>query len=134
MCGAVPGRDGVITAPIGRLIKDPTKRGVEHIRGARDAETRYKILKRFGKEYTLLEVLPKTGRMHQIRVHLKSIHHPVACDVKYGGKKVCCPAGLDRFFLHAHSLSFSYPEGRRWRFEADLPEELEEALKGLAHL
>ncbi|MBI2637519.1 MAG: RluA family pseudouridine synthase [Candidatus Sungbacteria bacterium] len=131
VCGAVPGKTGSINSPIGRLIKNPTKRGTTHIRGARDAETHYTVLRRFGKEYTLLEVLPKTGRMHQIRVHLASIHHPIACDTKYGGKKVCCPNELKRFFLHAYSLEFSYPKGKRWHFEADLPNDLASVLNNL---
>jgi 23S rRNA-/tRNA-specific pseudouridylate synthase len=113
------------------------KRGVEQgrsrIRGARDAVTEYHVLKR-GDIYSLVELKPKTGRMHQLRVHLKSIGHPIACDILYGGKNVCCPEGCfrpvngedrpaRRQLLHARSLSFSFPEGRRLSFEADVPED-----------
>lgn len=140
VCGVVAGKGGTIDYPIGRMAKNPTLRGVvirsfsdttrkSAVRAARTALTFYKPIKRFGDNLTLLEVTPKTGRMHQIRVHMKSIGHPIACDKKYGGKKVCCPEGLQRMFLHASSLAFSYPEGRRWHFETDLPRDLEQAIE-----
>lgn len=129
VCGEVKNKKGIIESPIGRTKKNPMKRGVgPHIRGERQAITEYRTLKHFGKNFTLLEVIPKTGRMHQIRVHLKSIGHPVVGDKIYGGKNICSPEGLDRMFLHASSIEFSYPGGKRWHFEADLPEDLKEAL------
>lgn len=142
-CGEFKEKQGVINFPIGRIAADPLKRGVEmgkrRIRGAREAVTEFKVLRQ-GKEFALVEVRPKTGRMHQIRVHLAAIHHPVACDTVYGGKKVCCPAGASRpaegearpagrQLLHAFSLSFSYPEGRRLYFEAEAPEDFSNAVK-----
>ncbi|QQG45563.1 MAG: RluA family pseudouridine synthase [Candidatus Sungiibacteriota bacterium] len=132
VCGRPKERRGVISLPIGRVIKNPLKRGVEEnkrkIRGAREAVTEYKVLK-FGKHYSLVELSPKTGRMHQLRVHLKAIGHPVVCDKIYGGKNVCCPDGADRQMLHARSLSFSFPEGRRLHFEADVPQDFTVALR-----
>ncbi len=144
VCGAPKRKSGVIDFPIGRLAKNPTKRGVALgnavIRGGRDAITEYKVL-RPGEKFSLVELMPKTGRMHQLRVHLKAIGHPVACDRKYGGKNVCCPMapdaraspratgaraspeGVSRQLLHARSLIFSFPEGRRLYFEADPPED-----------
>ena len=71
----------------------------------RDALTQWKVVERFGGDYTLLDVAPRTGRMHQIRVHLASIGHPVVCDSLYSGKKKC-PAELGRLFLHAYFLKF----------------------------
>lgn len=124
VCGLPKKREGIINYPIGRLIRNPLKRGVnlnpnkKIIRGEREALTKYKVLKS-GENYSLLEVVPKTGRMHQIRVHLAAINYPVACDKIYGGKNVCCPEGVSRQLLHAKSLSFSYPEGRKLYFEAD---------------
>lgn len=132
-CGRFKNEKGVIDFPIGRMIKNPMKRGVETggskmvIRGVRAAVTGYLVLKR-GEKFTLVELKPKTGRMHQLRVHLAAIHHPVACDSVYGGKNVCCPKGASRQLLHALSLSFSYPEGTQWKFEADPPEDFAEAL------
>ncbi|MBI2122399.1 MAG: RluA family pseudouridine synthase [Candidatus Sungbacteria bacterium] len=144
VCGLPEKREGIINYPIGRLIRNPLKRGVNiyrgstpvdtgieplqiRIRGEREALTKYKVL-RSGENYSLLEVVPKTGRMHQIRVHLAAINHPVACDKIYGGKNVCCPPGTSRQLLHARSISFSYPEGRKLHFEADPPEDFSQAL------
>lgn len=126
-------KSGMIDAPIGRLAASPTKRGIgPHTRGGRPAVTEYRVLERLGS-HALLEVRPKTGRMHQIRVHLASIGHPVAGDKTYG-RAGALPPGLERQFLHAWRLEFSYPEGRRWRFEAALPEDLTGALKRLRRL
>lgn len=136
VCGVPRASEGTISAPIGRLAANPLKRGIEQgrsrIRGAREAVTHYRVLKK-GDLYSLVELKPKTGRMHQLRVHLKSIGHPVACDRLYGGKNVCCPQGASRTgivdavsnrqLLHARSLSFSFPEGKRLFFEADVPDD-----------
>lgn len=126
VCGTPHTLRGTIDFPIGRMANNPTKRGAVQgrnaIRGARDAMTEYEVLKE-GERYSLVELRPKTGRMHQLRVHMKAIGHPIACDIKYGGKAVCCPAGCSRQLLHARSLSFSYPAGRHLYFEADPPED-----------
>ncbi len=126
VCGRVKKREGIISLPIGRLVNNPLKRGIEigrsRIRGARDAVTHYHV-RRATDEFSLLLLMPKTGRMHQLRVHMKAIGHPIACDRVYGGKNVCCPENTLRSLLHAQSLSFSFPEGRRLYFEADLPED-----------
>lgn len=138
VCGSPQNRVGEIDFPIGRLIRNPLKRGVDSrgstpvtgveplrkIRGAREALTKYRVLKS-GPNYSLLEVTSKTGRMHQIRVHLSAIGHPVACDKIYGGKNVCCPTGATRQLLHARSISFSFPEGRKLYFEADPPQDMQ---------
>lgn len=132
VCGKLKNQKDVINIPIGRIVKNPLKRGVAlgkgRIRGEREAITEYRVLKN-GEKYSFLELRPKTGRMHQLRVHLKAIGHPVACDKIYGGKNVCCPAGANRQLLHAQSISFSFPEGRRWRFEAELSDDFSFALK-----
>ena len=132
-------KSGVIDAPIGRLRANPTKRGIlrqaqdkSALRGSRQATTEYRRLERLG-EFSLLAVKPRTGRMHQIRVHLASIGTPVAGDKVYGGGRTK-PHGLPRQFLHAWKLAFSYPVGRRWQFEASLPPDLKEVLAGLRRL
>lgn len=85
-------------------------------------------------EYSLVEFSPKTGRTHQIRVHAKSIGHPVVSDTFYAGRKTSridrkwCP----RLFLHASKISFAHPVGgKRMTIEAPLPEELQNALNRL---
>lgn len=84
--------------------------------------------------FTLVNCFPKTGRTHQLRVHLKSINHSIVGDGKYGGRKT---ARLDhrwcsRQFLHAAKISFDHPAtGERLTFTAPLPEDLETALQSL---
>ena len=134
VCGAMRKRAGIIDLPLGRMVGNPVKRAVARgstrISGAREALTEYRALKT-GDGYSLVELLPRTGRMHQLRVHMASIGHPIACDRKYGGKNVCCPAHCGRQLLHAKSLAFSFPEGRRLSFEADEPEDFLLALRTL---
>ncbi len=137
-CGRLKERRGTITGALGRLASSPTKMGVLGARGGirmpKEAVTEYAVLERFDcahrKQFsaaTLLEVRPRTGRMHQIRAHLASIGHPVAGDTVYGGKNVCFKE-LGRYFLHAATLSFAFREGQLLSFSAELPRELEELL------
>ncbi|MBI3630731.1 MAG: RluA family pseudouridine synthase [Candidatus Sungbacteria bacterium] len=132
VCGAPAPASGVIDRAIGRIVKNPTKRGVESVRGAisgvRPAITEYRTIKS-GSRYSLIELRPKTGRMHQLRVHLAAIGRPIACDTKYGGRNVCCPVGCSRQLLHAQSLSFSMAPGRVQTFEADPPEDFALAME-----
>ena len=99
----------------------------------KEAITEYKVLKyfKYNKPLTFVRVIPKTGRTHQIRVHLASIGHPVVGDLLYGPKNN--PLGLKRLFLHAESLEFSLENGRRIKIESGLPEELKLVLKRLTN-
>lgn len=102
-------KQGVIDKPIG-IKNGSVKRSVHSEKMLKSAVTEYKVVKTFlsnGVPFSLLEVSPKTGRTHQIRVHLASIGHPIVGDSLYGGKK---NAGLaKRLMLHAYSLEFSLP-------------------------
>jgi 23S rRNA pseudouridine1911/1915/1917 synthase len=132
--GEVKKDEGDIVLAITRSTKDFRKRVATPLKGtsdARAAETHFTVLKRLGG-YTLLDVRPKTGRTHQIRSHLSAIGHPVACDQLYGGKKYACPSGLGRQFLHAASLTFPLPSGKRLEVKADLPDDLTMALRDIA--
>ncbi|MEK7560041.1 MAG: RluA family pseudouridine synthase [Patescibacteria group bacterium] len=124
VAGSVKKSSDTITLEIGRSKRTPLKRISvgKKIGKLREAETYYEVEKRF-KNFTLLRVMPKTGRTHQIRSHLAAIHHPVVCDKLYGGKKPVCPAGLQRQFLHAFSIEF---EGLK--LESDFPEDLKKTL------
>ena len=82
--------------------------------------------------HTLLEVFPRTGRTHQIRVHLAYIGVPIVADRLYGRRKVSHP--LSRQFLHAAGLTITLPDEERMTFEAPLPQDLEEALDALRAL
>lgn len=120
-----------IDYPIGRSRNDPRKR-VARVKTAgkeREALTKITIKDTLG-DYTLIEARPETGRTHQIRVHLKAIHHPVVCDHLYAEGKIC-PVGLARQALHAAKLEFVLPSGQPLVVEAPMPKDMALALKAL---
>lgn len=122
---------GTIRAPLGRIgLKRTTQITGKKLIDQKEAETEYKTIKNYGG-YTLLELSPKTGRTHQLRVHLNSIGHPITGDVIYGFKKLSSPPDLNRLFLHAYKLEFVTPEGKSLAIEADLPEDLQNVLNKL---
>lgn len=135
--GTVEPREGAIMASLGRLPWNRERFGV--LAGGREAETGYKTMSNVrcqmsNETFTLLELYPKTGRTHQIRVHLKSINHSVVSDTLYAGRKTArrdrewCP----RLFLHAEKIVFTHPKtGRRMEIGAPLPQELREVLEKL---
>ncbi len=117
--GIVEQQEGTIDAPIGR---HPVHRQQMAVRydATRQAQTRYRVLKRF-RHATLLELIPKTGRTHQLRVHLKHLGHPILGDLRYGIR-----GGFPRLALHAHRLGFRHPADSRWvEFESPLPKDLQ---------
>ncbi len=131
--GEVGPKTGVIEKPI-YLKSGSTKRTVWHGKMEKSAITEYKVIKYYQREsaaFSLLKISPKTGRTHQIRVHLASIGHPIVGDSLYGKKTN--PFNLSRQFLHAESLEFSLENGRRIKIEAGLPEELKFVLKTLTN-
>lgn len=133
---------GQIRVPLSRTTRDRKKFGV--VVGGKMTETRYQVLKKYKGEgnlyqagFSLVELYPKTGRTHQLRVVLKHLHHPIVGDVTYVGRKRAkadrewCP----RQFLHAHELSFSHPESHKYvSFRAPLSEDLETVLTGLSEV
>jgi 23S rRNA pseudouridine1911/1915/1917 synthase len=125
--GAMKGDKGRVDRPIGRSTRDFRLRSAG--RGAkgelREAVTDWRCIK-IGKEFSYVEVSPKTGRTHQIRVHMKVINHPLVCDTLYAPKRA--PAlGFNRLALHAFSLTLSMPDGKMKTFEAPLPEDFQNA-------
>jgi 23S rRNA pseudouridine955/2504/2580 synthase len=89
----------------------------------------------FGKRASLMEVAIFTGRTHQIRVHAQHAGHPVAGDAKYGDEEFNSELkafGLNRMFLHAHSVSFEWPSGGEFSVNTPLPPELAGAIDKLA--
>jgi len=127
--GAPNTLSGIINAPIGR---DPAQRKRMAVlpthRGGREAISQFQVLERFA-QHTLLEVLPQTGRTHQIRVHLAFIGCPVVGDSVYGRRKPTLKLG--RHFLHAESIVFRNLAGEQVRVQAPLPPELARALAAL---
>lgn len=126
--GSVKNDRGVINKPIGRSPADFRRYSAG--RGARgeirDATTHYKVIKRL-KNFTFLEVRPKTGRTHQIRVHMKYLNHPVACDSLYNPKGAC-PKGFKRLALHAKSIEFQDLKGKVVKVESPLPKEFKKLI------
>jgi 23S rRNA pseudouridine955/2504/2580 synthase len=101
----------------------------------KEARSAFRLLERYGKTASLLEVLIDTGRTHQIRVHAAHAGHPVAGDERYGDKDFDAYLqrfGLRRMFLHAHSVSFEWPEsGEPFSASAPLPDDLKAVLTAL---
>ena len=129
--GKLMPQSGIIDKPIG--IKNGTlKRSVHSEKMAKEAVTEYQAKKYLsdssGKVFSLVEVMPKTGRTHQIRVHLASVGHAIVGDALYGSKK---KKEVVRLMLHAASLEFTTMERKRARFEAEPPEDFERVLSQL---
>jgi 23S rRNA pseudouridine1911/1915/1917 synthase len=131
--GVMPEKEGTIDLPIGRSQADFRKRSAE--RGARGelrpSVTDYRVLGESGDgAYSFIELIPHTGRTHQIRVHLKALQRPVVCDALYAPRRICLnPPG--RLALHARMISFIVPGGSELTIEAPLPEDLAAVLETL---
>lgn len=126
--GNIQEESGIIDAPIGRHPTDRKKMAV-NVRNGKEAITHFKVLERFGA-YTLVEARLKTGRTHQIRVHMDYIGHPVVGDPKYGPRNP--HFDLQGQFLHARVLGFDHPmTGEYMEFSAPLPQVLEDILARL---
>jgi 23S rRNA pseudouridine1911/1915/1917 synthase len=119
-------RGGVIEQALGRDRRDRRRVSTRAV-SSRRAVTEFRVVERFGASATLLEVRPRTGRMHQIRVHLTSIGHPVLGDPVYGGSSSL--PGLDRPMLHAAVLGFAHPAtGSYVEHRAPVPPDMARAL------
>lgn len=128
--GHLVSEEGEISVPVGRLPWNRKRFGV--LVGGKKAQTHYKVLKKYQKPFTLLELIPKTGRTHQIRVHLKYFNHPIFGDFLYAGRKTARNDRkiLQRFFLHAQKINFLHPKtGEKIEFESPLPPELKRTLE-----
>lgn len=128
VCGNLKEDEGIIDAPIGRHPSDRKKMSINYKNG-RDAVTHYRVLERFG-DYTYVACRLETGRTHQIRVHMASIHHPILGDTVYGPQK--CPFPLTGQTLHAKILGIRHPgTGEYMEFDAPLPEYFKKLLEKL---
>jgi 23S rRNA pseudouridine1911/1915/1917 synthase len=138
--GSLTENQGEVDLPIGRDPRSRVKMAVRPSGEGRPALTLYRVVERFD-EFTLLDVQIKTGRTHQIRVHLAQIKHPVVGDHTYDGGRAnsiknarqrAAIAKLKRPFLHAGRLSFIHPtKGERVDFTAPLPDSLQSFLEML---
>src|SRR3989344_3008648 len=120
---------GIIDKPIGRSKSDFRQRSAERGKKGkiRDAVTHFVVKKRSGG-FSFLEIRPKTGRTHQIRVHLKAVGHPVVGDTLYAPKRLSA-LGFNRPALHAASVEFENLEHKKISVTAPLPEDFRNALK-----
>ena len=130
--------DGRIDEPLGRSLVDRKKMAIRPDAEGKASLTLWRTVGTIGG-FTWFRCFPHTGRTHQIRVHLKSIGHPIACDYHYGRERELTLAGafgrkpqgkepvvLARHALHAFRLSFRHPDdGRALTFEAPLPEDMQ---------
>jgi 23S rRNA pseudouridine1911/1915/1917 synthase len=136
--GKVEIKTGTIEVPVGRLPWNRERFGV--LPGGRAAETKYRVkeyYKKGGEDFSLLILKPKTGRTHQIRIHLKYLGYPIVSDTFYAGRKRAradrqwCP----RVFLHAAKIVFNHPVSKkRVEHTSELPRELSACLRKLSPL
>ncbi len=136
--------DGVVNINVGRSPKNRKVMTVfQDETEGKFAVTHYKVLQRFGY-VTLIECKLETGRTHQIRIHMKSIGHPLFNDLEYGGNSILkgttsssynkfidnCFALIPGQALHAKSLGFTHPKSKKWmEFEVELPQGFQAILK-----
>mgnify|MGYP000201038101 CR=1 FL=1 len=119
---------GFVEAPIGRDPKDRKKMAVTQ-QNSKYAYTGWQVLERFGN-FTYIACKLKTGRTHQIRVHMASIGHPLAGDAMYGPKN--CIRSLNGQCLHAKELGFVHPATGEWmQFDSSLPDWFQDYLSRL---
>ncbi len=134
--GNIKEEEGVIDAPIGRSKKNFKQwfAGLKTRGKTRDAVTRYTVLERSAnKDVTFIEVAPKTGRTHQIRVHLKSIYHPIVADALYAPDRES-PLSIQRTALHARTIFFKDWNDQIVSIEAPYPEDFQKALESFKNL
>jgi len=134
--GKISPERGTIEVPVGRLPWRRDRFGI--VAGGRNSKTNYKLLDLYKKDddyYSLLECFPKTGRTHQIRIHMKHINHAIVGDYFYAGRKTSrrdrewCP----RLFLHAQKVNFTHPVlNKKIKFELSLPNDLNKVLGNLS--
>lgn len=124
--GVVQHDEAICEEPVGRAFLN-RKKIIVRPSGGKEAVTFFRVLKRFSNA-TLVEIRPKTGRTHQIRVHFAHMGHPVLGDTFYG-----IPfSQIQRQALHASSLGFEQPRTQKWIFlTSELPEDMKTLLRYL---
>lgn len=122
--GAPKEKEGVIDFDIGRSRQDFRLRSAQpKAKGRlREARTRYEVVGEYG-EFALMKMSPETGRTHQLRVHLKAIHHPIISDPLYAPNHKSA-LGITRLGLHAYMLDLPLPKGGRTLIQAPIPDDL----------
>ncbi|HOT30811.1 MAG TPA: RluA family pseudouridine synthase [Petrotogaceae bacterium] len=128
--GKIPENEGTINAPIGRHPQIRIKMAV--VDGGKPAVTEFKVLRRFGSVATLVSVVLKTGRTHQIRVHFNYLGFPLMGDEVYGRANEDRKYDIFRQMLHAYRLEVIHPAtGSKMTFTAPLAEDIGLAIKNV---
>lgn len=128
ICHGNVAESGTVDAPLARDPKDRKRIAISS--GGRRAVTHFEPVERLKQDFTLIRCRLETGRTHQIRVHMASLHHPILGDPVYGPKK--CPFHLNGQLLHAGILGFVHPITKEQvLFTRDLPEHFTKVLKNL---
>jgi 23S rRNA pseudouridine1911/1915/1917 synthase len=145
--GHMPTEHGTIEAPIGRAARDRKKMAVSRLKG-RESLTQFRVTERFDL-CDLLSIRLKTGRTHQIRVHLSFLNHPVLGDPEYGGRQKWIGgihdikrslaqkllSLIDRQALHAKRLGFIHPQTKEYQeFDSQIPQDIQDTLDLLRSL
>jgi 23S rRNA pseudouridine1911/1915/1917 synthase len=127
---------GMIELAIGRDVKD-RKTFSSRTTSPKESVTEYVVDRRYGKVAAHVLLYPRTGRTHQLRVHLTSLGHPILGDHTYGGRKVCTVDGVEipRVMLHARTLGFTHPvTGKVEDFTKSVPADMEKVMSALDQL
>ena len=127
---------GMIELAIGRDVKD-RKTFSSRTTSPKESVTEYVVDRRYGKVAAHVLLYPRTGRTHQLRVHLTSLGHPILGDHTYGGRKVCTIADVEvpRVMLHARTLGFTHPvTGKVEDFTKSVPADMERVMSVLDQL
>lgn len=142
--GKIRQKKGEIETLIGRDLKNRKKQKAFLIhspdskkKGKRKAKTYYKVLRLYSnkkQKFTLLELIPETGRKHQIRVHLSFLGHPIAGDKIYSFKQKNNLRNLKRQFLHASYLKIRDVYEKEKEFTSELPSDLKNIIKSLKQI
>ena len=122
VCGHPKQSHALINVPLARNLKKPTTFIAD--KDGREAITEYKVIAS-NDRFSLVELKPRTGRTHQLRIHMAHIGTPILGDPVYNPKS----PKADRMYLHAYSLEITIPEGQRMTFTALLPESFRDAVK-----
>ena len=121
--GTLESKTGTINVPIGRH-KTHRKKMSTHTSAGRDAQTQYEVIRQLDG-FAYLQLFPRTGRTHQLRVHLASIGHPILGDLLYGGTLGPGLPKIARQALHAHQLELTHPTtGKLLQFQSPLPPDM----------
>ena len=122
VCGKPAQEHAIINIPLARNLKKPTTFMPD--KNGREAITEYRTIES-GEKFSLVELKPRTGRTHQLRIHMNFIHCPILGDPVYNPKGPKAP----RMYLHATTLEITIPGGKRLTFTAELPNDFRDAIR-----